>query len=409
VAIEPGVPIKYAIPSNWIRYDVTKIALELVEARAAVTALQSVPYQRSWLDALQRVELKREVAGTSKIEGAEFTEKELDAALGETAEQLFTRSQKQARAAVRTYRWIADLPVDRPIDEDLIREIHRQIVSEADDDHCPPATLRKAGENVTFGVPRHRGCEGGDECAAIFTLFAGSISHEFKGHDTIIQALAAHYHLAAMHPFLDGNGRTARALEALLLQRSGLRDTAFIAMSNYYYEEKTGYLAALAAARAADHDLSDFLRFALKGVALQSTRMLDAMKTEMKRALFKNMMFELFNRLKSVKRRAITRRQISTLKLLLDGGPITFRKAIDATAADYAGIKTPRKTLIRDLTELMHLGAIQARRVDGPEPPNAPERIEFFVDLDWPSKITETDFFRRIKKLPRGKTYAFLS
>lgn len=49
-----------------------------------------------------------------------------------------------------------------------------------------------------------------------------------------------------MHPFLDGNGRTARAVEALMLQRAGLRDALFIAMSNYYYDEKTVYLAALA-------------------------------------------------------------------------------------------------------------------------------------------------------------------
>ena len=61
-----------------------------------------------------------------------------------------------------------------------------------------------------------------------------------------------------MHPFLDGNGRTARALEALLLGRAGLRDSAFIAMSNYYYDEKAKYLAALAETRERDHDLTGF-------------------------------------------------------------------------------------------------------------------------------------------------------
>lgn len=28
--------------------------------------------------------------------------------------------------------------------------------------------------------------------------------------------MAAHYHIGAMHPFGDGNGRTARALEAFM-------------------------------------------------------------------------------------------------------------------------------------------------------------------------------------------------
>ena len=57
-----------------------------------------------------------------------------------------------------------------------------------------------------------------------------------------------------MHPFLDGNGRTARALEALMLQRAGLRDTAFVAMSNDYYEEKQGFLSILAEVRQKRHD-----------------------------------------------------------------------------------------------------------------------------------------------------------
>jgi len=45
-----------------------------------------------------------------------------------------------------------------------------------------------------------------------------------------------------MHPFFDCNGRTAQALEALILQKAGLRDSLLIAIPNYYYEEKRSYL-----------------------------------------------------------------------------------------------------------------------------------------------------------------------
>jgi hypothetical protein len=75
----------------------------LAEAKASVLSLKTVPYQRRWVEALQQIELKREVAGTSRIEGAEFTERELEAAMRETPEQLLTRSQRQAHAAVQTY------------------------------------------------------------------------------------------------------------------------------------------------------------------------------------------------------------------------------------------------------------------------------------------------------------------
>ena len=153
------------------------------------------------------MELKREVAGTSRIEGADFTERELDEALRDDtpAEQL-SRSQRQARSAKTTYRWIAGLPDDRPIDGGLIREVHRLIVTGCDDDHCPPGRMRGPDQNVTFGQPRHMGVVGGEECRAAFAGLCDALRGEFREHDSLIQALALHYHLAAMHPFLDGIG-----------------------------------------------------------------------------------------------------------------------------------------------------------------------------------------------------------
>ena len=256
----PEMVVRYSVPSRWVRYDVRTIVTELTEAKAAVLALTSVPCQRSWAETLQEVQLKHEVAGTSRIEGAEFTDRELNQALlDETPEEILTRSQRQARAAVQTYRWIALLPDDRPIDGELICDIHRRIVTGCDDDHCPPGILRTSDQNVVFGAPPHRGADGGRECEQAFALLSQAIRTEFRDHDILVQALALHYHLGAMHPFLDGNGRTARASEALVLQRAGLRDTLFVALSNYYYDEKPTYLKTLSQARADDYDLTPFL------------------------------------------------------------------------------------------------------------------------------------------------------
>jgi Fic family protein len=105
--------IRYELPRAWVVYDAATVLQPLAEAKAAILALTQIPFQRSWAEELQQIQLKREVAGTSRIEGAEFTDKELDAALQETPEQLETRSQRQAAAAVATYRWIATIPADR--------------------------------------------------------------------------------------------------------------------------------------------------------------------------------------------------------------------------------------------------------------------------------------------------------
>jgi hypothetical protein len=66
-------------------------------------------------------------------------------------------------------------------------------------------------------------------------------------------------------------------------------------------------------------------------------------------------------------------------------------------------LKNPHKALIRDLNYLIQLQAIQAKRL--------PEDGGFLlsVRLEWPTQITETEFFRRVKEMPKGKVYGFLS
>jgi Fic family protein len=393
--------IRYERPKNWILYDPQAVAQALVEAKSMVLSLRTTPYQRGWVEALQQMELKREVAGTSKIEGAEFTDRELEAALKETPEQLVTRSQRQAHAAVQTYRWIAKLPDDRPINAELIRCIHRRIVTGADDDHCAPGQIRGRDESVNFGAPRHRGVEGGDECTDAFEEFTRAIQHEYRDHDPTIQALAAHYHFAAMHPFLDGNGRTARALEALMLQRAGLRDTCFIAMSNYYYDEKIAYLAALAKVREGNHDLTPFLVFGLKGIAIQTRRLLEEIQHQISKELFRNLMFDLFNRLRTPRKRVIAERQIEILKLLLEVEWMDLGKIIERTAGAYSSLKDSRNAAIRDLNDLIRLEAVKFEKL--PE-----NRYRLAVRLEWPTEITETAFFAQLKRLPKAKTHSFL-
>jgi Fic family protein len=205
-----------------------------------------------------------------------------------------------------------------------------------------------------------------------------------------------------MHPFLDGNGRTARALEALMLGRVGLRDTLFIAMSNYYYEEKAAYLQTLADARAGAHDLTPFLLFAFKGIERQCRRLLAEIRLQVQKALYRNTVTDLFGRLKSPRKRVMSGRQVQILNLLLDQGDLTLDDLATRTAHVYA-VRNPHKALVRDLNLLIQVGAISARRLK--------DRPGFLlsVELDWPTKITETEFFRRVRLLPKGKVHGFLS
>jgi Fic family protein len=378
----------------------------LVEAKSAVRALTTLPFQKSWVEALQELQLKREVAGTSRIEGAEFTERELDEAVRPdvSLEALKTRSQRQARAAMQAYRWLGEIPADRPISADLVREVHRRLVTGCDEDHCPPGVLRGRDYSVTFGIPPHRGAEGGSPCEEAFSGLLQSVQTEFRDHDPLVQAMALHYHLAAMHPFLDGNGRTARALEALMMRRAGLTDRAFIAMSNYYYDEKPAYLRVLSEVRQGGHDLTPFLVFALRGIHIQCERLTAEIRKQMQRALFRDTMYSLFHRLKTKRKRVIGARQVEVLKILIEEESLQTNELFLRVRPFYASLKNMIPALSRDFEQLEDIGAIHA---EWSEAGSDADRVS--INLNWPQEIDEGEFLLRMKTMPKGKTFKFLS
>ncbi len=383
------------MPESWIKYDFISVANELVNAKAEIIALKELPFYREWTNKLQQIELRCEIEGTTRIEGATFTERELDQAISESSEELLTRSQRQGRAMKVAYDWIAEIPGEEPITSEMILNLHSKIITCADDDHCTPGQVRMSGENVTFGQPRRRGVEGGTECKAAIVSLADAIESEYLNHDPLIRALAAHYHMGAIHPFTDGNGRCARALEALMLKRAGFHDTCFISMSNYYCEERVAYLRTLSEVHSAGGDLTPFLKFGLKGIELQSRRLLNEIKPNLQKELFRNMMNQLFGRLESPRKRVLAKRQLAIMELFLAENTIKVLNIFPRVAVQYKSLKFPMKAYFGDIDRLLELNMIRRKEGMG-------SKVDYVLNLDWPTQITETDFFDDIKRLSKA-------
>lgn len=58
----------------------------------------------------------------------------------------------------------------------------------------------------------------------------------------------AHLNFVAIHPFMDGNGRTARVLESLVLYFDGYRNQELVSLEAYYGRDTRSYYAALSEA-----------------------------------------------------------------------------------------------------------------------------------------------------------------
>ena len=381
---------RYAPPHRWINYDKTAILEQLIEARTAAGVLRQLPYLTQWIEAVHQEQLRLEAAGTSRIEGAEFTPQEENEALAPDAGARtdLTYSQRQLRAAEAAYRWISEQPAERFANQDFVLEVHRRIVTGCEDDHCEPGALRGYEHTVTFGSPICRGADGGDGCQSAFEALCSAIGGEFREHDGIIQAMAAHYHLGAMHPFGDGNGRTARAVEAFMLRQAGVNDRVMVSLSNYYYNHKDEYLGALFESRQSGHDLTPFLRFALPAVAERCNAVAEQILVNHNRILFREFARSLFGRLRSPRRRVLAERQMQMLEILLDSTSIDLGDFFARTLSHYQGIKHRFRAQIRDLVGLMDLGAVTLHGA------------HIQVNMEWPQQFSQSELLERYENMP---------
>lgn len=83
----------------------------------------------------------------------------------------------------------------------------------------------------------------------------------------ILQAIVAHIYMAWIHPFGDGNGRTARLLELCIQLRAGIPSSAAHLLSNHYNDTRTEYYRHLNLSSRQEGDgLYPFIEYALQGL-----------------------------------------------------------------------------------------------------------------------------------------------
>ncbi len=85
--------------------------------------------------------------------------------------------------------------------------------------------------------------------------------------DPLLRMAIAHHQFESIHPFYDGNGRTGRILNLLMLQREGLMNLPVLYLSRYITATKDQYYRLLQSTRET-HDWVDWCVYIVKGVAI---------------------------------------------------------------------------------------------------------------------------------------------
>jgi len=84
----------------------------------------------------------------------------------------------------------------------------------------------------------------------------------------VVEAAIAHYEFVRIHPFLDGNGRTARMLATLILIRRSFDTNRFFALDDFYNSDRSRYYQMLRSVHQDEYDLTHWLEYFCEGVAV---------------------------------------------------------------------------------------------------------------------------------------------
>ena len=242
-------------------YTITELLLARIsEAETLRAKIQTAPVQVAWLESIRLDALVRRAHFSTAIEGNPLTLPE-DKALASTRQVSTTdRAKREVLNYFAVLRWIARQPQGRRITVDGILRLHRLLMSGL----LPSAqvglfkrsrnVLMSAGR-VVYEPPGPGAAAPGTKALAQWLELAATATHP------IIASACAHYEIARLHPFLDGNGRVARALATWVLSHRGFDTHHLFAVDQYFKEDHEGYYQALQRVHKAGEDLTSWLEY----------------------------------------------------------------------------------------------------------------------------------------------------
>jgi Fic family protein len=180
--------------------------------------------------------------------------------------------------------------------------------------------------------------------------------------EAVLKAVIAHLYIAWIHPFGDGNGRTARLVEYLLLVNAGVPCLAGHLLSNHYNKTRQMYYRRLQEASAnAAGDVVGFFEYALDGYVDELKASLWKIRSFQRDLVWRDYINESFPREGS----GIALRQ-KRLVVEIAASVSRTGSAVRAhdvpmlsevTAMAYDGVTV--KTISRDLTACVKLGLLR--------------------------------------------------
>ena len=347
----------------------TKFWLLMGEARSKCQHLAGTPLKPQTAHELSAVTLIKGAMATTAIEGNTLTEDQVRGILDGTYHAPQSR-EYQEHEVRNVIELLGELDRDvaagntPKITSDLICSFNKRLLERTTDDTVHPGVLR----SDSVGVGRYRGAPAADVPYLLDRLCEWLNSDEFVDEEpdwqfakTLVKAVIAHLYIAWIHPFEDGNGRTARLLEFLILADCGLIPLpAAQLLSNHYNLTRAAYYRELDKASRNGGKLTDLLVYALQGFVDQVREQIEVVRAQQIEVSWINFVHETMSQFPPTK--TTDRRRALVLGMPLN--TIVHRGDIDTITPKVAKLYAtvgPR-TLSRDLNALRDVGLLRETR-----------------------------------------------
>jgi len=232
--------------------------------------------------------IAQSVNASSEIEGEEVPASQLDLALAAATRPSARRIDEELEhrmlavsSIIRTLLWTLVDPPRELITFEFVLEVHRRMFESTTPDAAGRIkTKRVAIEGGSYAVKTLPP----DKSEAFLRQLCERVNRSLVAGDTSRFLTTAEFILdfLAIHPFHDGNGRTARLLSTYLLERIGYHFARFYPLDTVILENRDAYYEALFRAQQRwyqpDEDLTPWIEFYTDMVFHQYTRAFQRVK-----------------------------------------------------------------------------------------------------------------------------------
>ena len=226
-----------------------KVASNLMRIEAARSAIQHLPITPSVLSSLRETAKLLSTHYSTMIEGNLLTQEQVSTVIeGKQHFPYRERDEKEVLGYYAALEKLEQFVAGRSgVTESQIQTLHALVMAEGRKKAKP--TPYRDGQNV-IRDGRSRGIiymppEAKDVPQLMHEMVAWISRTERTGLPCPIRAAIAHYQFATIHPYYDGNGRTARLLTTLVLHLGGYDLKGLYSLEEYYARNLGAYYEAL--------------------------------------------------------------------------------------------------------------------------------------------------------------------